>query len=57
MILYSDGTGVADGKWIDWFFDGDFLFMDYFYDEGWFYGCELVDELEMHLENSIYLRQ
>lgn len=19
MILYSDGTGVADGKWIDWF--------------------------------------
>ena len=57
MILYSDGTGVADGKWIDWFFDGDFLFMDYFYDEGWFYGCELVDEIELHLEDSIYLRQ
>ena len=57
MILYSDGTGVADGKWIDWFFDDNFLFMDYYYDEGWFYGCELVDEIELHLDNSIYLRQ
>ena len=31
--------------------------MDYFYDEGWFYGYELVDEIELHLDNSIYLRQ
>ena len=57
MILYSDGTGVADGKWIDWFFDDNFLFMDYYYDEGCFYGFILVDEIELHLDNSIYLRQ
>lgn len=31
--------------------------MDYFYNKGCFYGFILVDEIELHLGSSIYLRQ